>query len=155
MKPLFPALFCLLLFAVNGQDCTNRDPTVEGQCADISGLDCANFYPQSYFPNNLTVSVVTGVTQLQSYQKFFSAQSEKCSEYLDVFLCLAMLPVCEMEGSPGNSSAVVRMPCRAFCNRVYSDCLSVIQSFGGAELDPLCVFADCNRLASLAGWHHG
>ena len=152
MKPLPSSLFCLLLpfvfvcpASVNAQSCTNSNPAVEGQCASISGLDCADFYPRSYFPNNITLSIQDAVTQVTSYQRFFNAR-ESCSEYLDAFLCLATLPNCEMEGG----LPVVRMPCRTFCAQVVSDCSSVIESIGGAQFDALCIFVECSRYVRLS-----
>ena len=135
--PFLLALAACCLLQIRGQQqqqCQNREPTERGPCLNISSVQsCGDIYSLSFFPNNVTESLQSGLTYFLSYGKFYNG----CSDYFDVHLCLALFPVCQDAGS-GESS--FRLPCRDLCRRVRSDCgpIDVVK-------DPQCLLYECER----------
>jgi hypothetical protein len=99
-------------------DSNFQAPSAGEECTDVSTEPfCGRFYQGSFFPNDIATTS-EGATGLVA---FYLRSNQTCSPYLSLYVCLAVLPVCE----PTNSSdgrAKVRLPCKEICQRVQSDC---------------------------------
>ena len=131
-----PFLVACCLLRIRGQQlCQNREPAERGPCLNISSVQgCGDIYSLSFFPNNVTESLVGGLGYLLSYG---GQVYNGCSDYFEVHLCLALFPVCQ---DAGNGESSFRLPCRDLCRRVHSDC-GPIDVFK----DPKCLLYACER----------
>ena len=118
--------------------CDNTVETLDtqgGECVNVSSnLDCRHFYGLSFFPNN----VVDGKQEAALVVSTYLFSNPNCSLYTTLHVCLAVQPICEMDGAGG--APLVRPPCRDLCLQVASDCYEVLQSVQ----DIRCLF-NCNR----------
>ena len=115
-----------------------QTPSTSDECADVSTEPfCGHFYADSFFPNDIATTSETATALVA----FYLQPNQTCSRFHALYVCLAVLPVCEQTNSSTSDGDVVgfgkvRLPCQDICRRVQSDCSSEFDSI----LDVQCLY---------------
>ena len=134
----FAVILAALLASLThvGSDCPDKyeSPAPEGgDCTDVSAEPfCGGFYQNSYFPNN----IATTSESATSVVDFYLRRNDTCSRFLSLYVCLAVLPICERTNATNDdveASLRVRLPCRDLCLRVHADCSDEFRNLGDIE----------------------
>ena len=128
--------FCLQLFIIM-LSLSFFPSSPSSVCSSIeSSLGrCAAYYMHSIFPNNVSYSQDEA---LQGYERYRVFAEFGCSVYADVYICLALAPLCNPP------LPLPRPPCTSFCNNVTAQCNDAISARGGFGFDIYCLL-ECNR----------
>ncbi|KAM4689385.1 frizzled-6 [Discoglossus pictus] len=121
----------LLLPIVHGHSLFTCEPIKVPRCMGMN-------YNMTFFPN-LMEHYDQDIAALRM-EPFLPLLNLQCSPDVHTFLCQAFVPSC-------TEPKHVQLPCRSLCERVYSDCQQLIDTFGitwPAELA-------CNRLEDCDG----
>lgn len=127
MKALvFSATCSLLLALVQGHSLFTCEPITIPRC---SGMP----YNMTFFPN--IMGHYDQDTAARKMDPFLILMNLHCSPDVHTFLCRAFVPACL-------DQIHVIHPCRSLCERVYSDCKQLMDTFGIAWPEEL----ECTRL---------
>ncbi|OCT77071.1 frizzled-6 isoform X1 [Xenopus laevis] len=127
----------LLLPLVQSHSLFTCEPITVPRCTGMN-------YNMTFFPN-LMEHYDQDIAALRM-EPFLPLLNLHCSPEVHTFLCRAFVPEC-------TEPKHIMMPCRSLCERVYSDCKNLIETFGitwPAELE--CDrMRDCNNSQSRSG----
>lgn len=119
-------LLCLILPLVRGHSLFTCEPITVPRCMKMA-------YNMTFFPN-LMGHYDQGAAAVEM-EHFLPVANLECSPKVELFLCQAFVPTC-------TEQIHVVPPCRKLCEKVYSDCKSLIDTFGIRWPEEL----ECNRL---------
>lgn len=117
---------CLFLPLVRGHSLFTCEPITVPRCMKMA-------YNMTFFPN-LMGHYDQGAAAMEM-EHFLPVANLECSPNVELFLCQAFIPTC-------TEQIHVVLPCRKLCEKVYSDCKSLIDTFGIRWPEEL----ECNRL---------
>uniref|UniRef100_A0A8B9QT31 Frizzled-6 n=1 Tax=Anas platyrhynchos TaxID=8839 RepID=A0A8B9QT31_ANAPL len=127
MGALLGALTCAWLLAlVRGHSLFTCEPITIARCSRMP-------YNMTFFPN--IMGHYDQDTAALQMEPFLTLMNLHCSPDVHTFLCKAFVPACLEQ-------VHVIHPCRNLCEKVYSDCKPLIDTFGIAWPEEL----ECNRL---------
>ncbi|KAM7317003.1 frizzled-6 [Alexandromys fortis] len=119
-------LLGLFLPLVRGHSLFTCEPITVPRCMKMA-------YNMTFFPN-LMGHYDQGAAAVEM-EHFLPVANLECSPNVELFLCQAFVPTC-------TEQIHVVPPCRKLCEKVYSDCKSLIDTFGIRWPEEL----ECNRL---------
>ncbi|NXU61557.1 FZD6 protein, partial [Horornis vulcanius] len=126
---VFSATCSLLLALVQGHSLFTCEPITISRC---SGMP----YNMTFFPN--IMGHYDQDTAARKMDPFLILMNLHCSPDVHTFLCRAFVPACL-------DQIHVIHPCRSLCEKVYSDCKQLMDTFGIAWPEEL----ECTRTISL------
>ncbi|XP_006122458.2 frizzled-6 isoform X1 [Pelodiscus sinensis] len=123
---LFFVTYSLILSLIQGHSLFTCEPVTVPRCAGMT-------YNMTFFPNMMGhYDQDTAAVQMEPFLPLVNLH---CSPDVHTFLCKAFVPACIEQ-------IHVIHPCRSICERVYSDCKQLIDTFGMTWPEEL----ECNRL---------
>ncbi|NWI76295.1 FZD6 protein, partial [Dryoscopus gambensis] len=125
---VFSATCSLLIALVQGHSLFTCEPITISRC---SGMP----YNMTFFPN--IMGHYDQDTAARKMDPFLILMNLHCSPDVHTFLCRAFVPACL-------DQIHVIHPCRSLCEKVYSDCKQLMDTFGIAWPEEL----ECNRLTN-------
>ncbi|XP_010610423.1 frizzled-6 [Fukomys damarensis] len=117
---------CVLLPLASGHSLFTCEPITVPRCVKMT-------YNLTFFPN-LMGHYDQGIAAVEM-EHFLPLANLDCSPNVETFLCQAFIPRC-------TEHVHVVPPCRGFCEKVYSDCKSIMDTFGIRWPEEL----ECGRL---------
>lgn len=111
---------CVVLWAyallpfVQGHSLFTCEPIIVPRCMKMT-------YNMTFFPN--LMGHYDQNTAAVEMKHFLPLANLECSPNVETFLCKAFVPTC-------TEQTQVAPPCRKFCEKVYSDCKNLIDTFG-------------------------
>lgn len=117
---------CVLLPLASGHSLFTCEPITVPRCVKMT-------YNLTFFPN-LMGHYDQGIAAVEM-EHFLPLANLDCSPNVETFLCQAFIPRC-------TEHVHVVPPCRGFCEKVYSDCRSIMDTFGIRWPEEL----ECGRL---------
>uniref|UniRef100_A0A8C2V1D8 Frizzled-6 n=2 Tax=Chinchilla lanigera TaxID=34839 RepID=A0A8C2V1D8_CHILA len=122
---------CALLPLAGGHSLFTCEPVTVPRCLKMT-------YNLTFFPN-LMGHYDQGIAAVEM-EHFLPLANLDCSPNVETFLCQAFIPTC-------TEHVHVVPPCRDFCRKVYSDCKSIMDTFGIRWPEEL----ECDRLQYCNG----
>ncbi|KAL2767061.1 frizzled-6 isoform a precursor [Daubentonia madagascariensis] len=119
-------LTCIFLPLIRGHSLFTCEPITVPRCMKMA-------YNMTFFPN-LMGHYDQGIAAVEM-EHFLPLANLECSPNVETFLCKAFVPAC-------TEQIHVVPPCRKFCEKVYSDCEKIIDTFGIRWPEEL----ECDRL---------
>ncbi|XP_074123747.1 frizzled-6 [Sminthopsis crassicaudata] len=119
-------VMCVMLPFIRGHSFFTCEPVTVPKCVKMT-------YNMTFFPN-LMGHYDQSIAAVEM-EPFLPLANLHCSPEVDIFLCNAFVPAC-------TEQIHVVPPCRKFCERVYSDCKQLIDTFGITWPEEL----ECSRL---------
>ncbi|KAM5280732.1 frizzled-6 isoform 1-T1 [Ctenodactylus gundi] len=111
---------------IRGHSLFTCEPITVPRCMKMS-------YNMTFFPN-LMGHYDQGIAAVEM-EHFLPLANLECSPNVETFLCQAFIPSC-------TEQVHVAQPCRKFCEKVYSDCKKIMDTFGIRWPEEL----ECDRL---------
>ncbi|KAH1177220.1 frizzled-6 isoform X2 [Mauremys mutica] len=123
---VFFVIYSLILTLIQGHSLFTCEPITVSRCTGMT-------YNMTFFPNMMGhYDQDTAAVQIEP---FLPLVNLNCSPDFHTFLCKAFVPACVKQ-------IHVIHPCRRLCERVYSDCKQLLDTFGITWPEEL----ECNRL---------